>query len=202
MTKGPAFLLSLLLTLTVLLSGWMWISPQTPPSPVREAGITWQREDDFSLRLIWEGHEAVVRFEPARKRVTVAKNGDADRQAVLTEAGLLRLLTALGNDLPLTLGESLTVAEEEVYLQLPAGAHILAAEQVAVILRKQPERWLTVVAAMINAYATADRDPLEQLTLLINCCRQTDLSAKDGVVAHDRLVYLWGANRGGLAIRQ
>ena len=114
----------------------------------------------------------------------------------------LRLLTALGNDLPLTLGESLTVAEEEVYLQLPAGAHILAAEQVAAVLRKQPESWPTVVASMINAYATADRDPLEQLTLLINCCRQTDLSAKDGAVAHDRLVYLWGANRGGLAIRQ
>lgn len=198
MAKGVAFSLSLLLTLTVLLAGWMWMFPKTYPSPAEQAGISWQKEDAFALRLVLDGAVAVVRFEPAGRRVVVTDSGDANREAVLTEAGALRLLTALGNDLPLTLEK----AVEGTHLRLPAGAHTLAAEQVAEVLRQQPERWPSVVTAAINAYATADRDPLEQLTLLINCSQTTDLSAKDGVVAHDRLVYLWEANRGGLAVRQ
>ncbi len=202
MTKGMAFTLSLLLTLTILLAGTMWMFPKTYPSPARPAGISWQKEDAFSLRLELDGVAAVVRFEPANRRVVVTGSGDADREAALTEAGLLRLLTAFGNDLPLTVNKDIAIAEEGLYLQLQAGAHTLAAEQVVAVLQQQPEMWPTVVTAAINAYATADRNPAEQLTLLINCCETTDLSAKDGVAAHDRLVYLWEANRGGLAVRQ
>lgn len=202
MVKGLAFALSLLLTLTAALAAGMWLVPKTSPSPAQQAGVSWQAEDSFSLRLTVEGGEAVVIFEPAARRVTVADSGDADRGAVLSAEGLRRLLAELGNDLPLTLAEGVAIAEERLFLQLEAGAHILAAEQVVAILQRQPTLLPAVVAAVINAYAVAGNDPTEQLTLLINCCERTDLSAKDGAVAHDRLVYLWESNRGGLAALQ
>ena len=206
MNKTAVFLLSLLVSLTVLTAACMWVFPKTSPSPTETVGQT-RHDRSFSLRLSWHNGEQTAAvtlcFDPAAERIQV--RGDqtaADRTAVMSANGFEQLLAALGNDLPLTLPQAVEIENEACYLRLEAGAHLLTAAQVTALLTDRPERFPAVVAATLNAYATADRDPTEMLILLINGCESTTLSAKDGAVAADRLRRLWNANRGGLAVLQ
>ena len=128
--------------------------------------------------------------------VMAAGEAEADRRAVLTPEGLERMLAALGNNLPLTLSEPVQVCEHNRYLNLPAGAQLLAAEQVTTLLQLRPALFPAVVAAMLNTYD----DPVALLTLLLGCSEDTDLSAKDGPAVRDRLVRLWESGYGRPAV--
>lgn len=201
MTKATAFLLSLLVSLTVLAAACMWVFPKTSPSPAEVGGQTHRFEDSFSLQVSLQSGEscvgATLRFEPAAERIrVVAGEAEADRRAVLTPEGLERMLAALGNNLPLTLSEPVQVCEHNRYLNLPAGAQLLAAEQVTTLLQLRPALFPAVVAAMLNTYD----DPVALLTLLLGHSEDTDLSAKDGAAVRDRLVRLWESGHGRPAV--
>lgn len=228
--KVRAFLVTLIVSLSVFGAAAMWLMPkvvrQPEPQPVT---ALWQAEDAVSLLLVRDDPDGFAAcrliFDPAAKAITATsipaetvarQNGvevrfcelagryaertaamrqtvPADKAAVLSAQTAADLLTALGNDLPLTLSQPVTVTDGG-YLNLTADTHILTAEQVTLLLRHDPTLWAAAVASAVNTYG----DPETLFRELVNHSVYTDLTVEDRLAAHDALVYLWGQNTGHL----
>lgn len=220
--KVRAFLVAFIVSLAVFGAAAMWLIP-SPPERSSEQPVTmmWQAEDAVSLLLVLDGGDgfAVCRltFDPAGRAITAEQVPDnlrlatltgsnseraaamlaivpADRAAFLTRQSAAALLAALGNDLPLTLTQPITITDDHGYVDLDADTHVLTAEQVALLLQHDPALWAEVVAAAVNRYDDAERLFRE----LVNRSAYTDLTVEDYLAAHDALAYLWSHNGGHL----
>ncbi len=217
-----AFLITLIVSLAVFGAAAMWLIPAQPEQPQEQpVTVMWQAEDAVSLLLVLKDGDGFAAcrlvFDPAGRAITAESIPDNLRWSTLTGTDSERatamltvapaggtvfltrqsaaaLLAALGNDLPLTLPQPVSIADSHGYLELDAGTHVLTAEQVALLLRHEPSLWSDTIAAAVNAYGDAERLFRE----LVNRSAYTDLTVEDYLAAHDALAYLWSCNTGHL----
>lgn len=220
--KVRAFLVTLIVSLALFGAAAMWLIPSQQPQPEKQpVTVMWQAEDAVSLLLVLEDGDGFAAcrlvFDPAGRAITAEQIPDnlrlstltgrsseraaamlaiapADGVAFLTRQSAAALLTALGNDLPLTLAQSISITDVHGYLELTADTHVLTAEQVALLLRHDPTLWAEIVAAAVNTYGNAERLFRE----LVNRSSYTDLTVERYHAVHDALTYLWSCNTGHL----
>ena len=216
------FLVTLVISLAIFGAAAMWLIPSPPErSPEQPVTVMWQTDDAVSLLLVLEDGDGFAAcrlvFDPAGRAITAEQvpsnlrldtltgtageraaamlaTVPADGVAFLTRQSAAAMLAALGNDLPLTLTHPVTVADDRGYLNLDIDTHVLTAEQVALLLRHEPDLWAEVTAAVVNRYGDAERLFRE----LVNRSAYTDLTVEDYLAAHDALAYLWSCNHGHL----